>query len=91
MGEDIFRRVLTLKKTMPTLHTTVNYKFPAIGSPQTILIFLNALSDTVSLAELTISLKWSAFPTIWNMRCQTKNMSDNCADPFNTPKENIQL
>ena len=33
MGEDIFRTVLTLKKTMPTLHTTANYKFPAIGSP----------------------------------------------------------
>ena len=26
-------RVLTLKKTMPTLHTIANYKFPAIGSP----------------------------------------------------------
>ena len=33
MGEDIFRRFLTLKKTMPTLHKTANYKFPAIGSP----------------------------------------------------------
>ena len=33
MGEDIFRTVLRLEKTMPTLHTLANYKFLARGSP----------------------------------------------------------
>ena len=45
MGEETFgRRVLTLEKTISTLHTLGNYK---LLDAYTMLIFLNALSDTV--------------------------------------------
>ena len=75
MGEVILRRrVLTLEKTMSTLHTLANYKFLAIYSLRTPLdhshFYECPFRYCISLAKLTISFKLSTFPQyeIWDVR-----------------------